>query len=125
MKYMSNCASILWHAFLEARGADAINWCGFYIVRKISNKGKELSEPILVLGPFMGKPACRRIPYDKGVCGACARTECPQLVHDVHHFEGHIACDDASQSEIVMTLCVSTTKKTSSMPSHTKYKEEL
>ena len=101
---MSNCASILWHAFHEARGMNAINWCGFYIVRKTSNKGKKLEEPVLVLGPFMGKPACRRIPFDKGVCGACARTESVQLVSDVHHFEGHIACDEASQSEIVIPV---------------------
>ena len=101
---MSNCASILWHAFHEARGAEAINWCGFYLVRHTSNKGKNLDEPVLVLGPFMGKPACRRIPYDKGVCGACARTESVQLVSDVHQFEGHIACDDASQSEIVIPV---------------------
>ena len=71
-----------------------VNWAGVYILR-----GGEL-----VLGPFGGKPACSRIALDKGVCGACARTKEVQLVPDVHLFPGHIACDDASRSELVLPL---------------------
>ena len=71
-----------------------INWVGFYTVL-----GEEL-----VLGPFQGKPACTRIPFSKGVCGACARTLEVQRVEDVHQFPGHIACDCASNSEIVLPI---------------------
>ena len=74
-----------------------VNWAGVYILR----------EGELVLGPFGGKPACSRIALDKGVCGACARTRTAQLVPDVHLFPGHIACDDASNSELVLPLFVS------------------
>ena len=73
-----------------------VNWAGVYILR-----GGEL-----VLGPFGGKPACSRITLDKGVCSACARTQSAQLVPDVHLFPGHIACDDASRSELVLPLFV-------------------
>lgn len=73
-----------------------VNWAGFYL-----NKNSEL-----VLGPFQGKVACVRIPFSKGVCGACARTEEVQLVADVHAFPGHIACDGASNSELVLPLKV-------------------
>ena len=71
-----------------------LNWAGFYFY-----DGQEL-----VLGPFQGKPACLRIPLDRGVCGAAARTRTTQLVPDVHAFPGHIACDAASRSEIVVPL---------------------
>lgn len=71
-----------------------INWAGFYLLR-----GEEL-----VLGPFQGKPACVRIPVGKGVCGTAAATGQTQLVPDVHAFPGHIACDEASRSEIVVPL---------------------
>jgi GAF domain-containing protein len=60
----------------------------------------------LVLGPFQGKVACVRIPFERGVCGACARTQVVQLVPDVHAFPGHIACDSASQSELVLPVLV-------------------
>lgn len=73
-----------------------LNWAGFYIAH-----GEEL-----VLGPFQGKVACVRIPFDTGVCGACARTQTVQLVTDVHTFPGHIACDSASQSELVLPVLV-------------------
>ena len=73
-----------------------LNWAGFYMVR-----GEEL-----VLGPFQGKVACVRIPFDRGVCGACARTQTVQVVADVHAFPGHIACDSASQSELVLPVRV-------------------
>ena len=75
---------------------DDLNWAGFYLMRE--------SENALVLGPFQGKPACTRIPLDKGVCGAAARTGEIQIVPDVHLFPGHIACDGASASEIVIPL---------------------
>lgn len=71
-----------------------INWAGFYL-----NVGNEL-----MLGPFQGKPACIRIPFDRGVCGAAAREMRTQRVADVHAFPGHIACDGDSRSEIVIPL---------------------
>jgi len=74
-----------------------LNWAGFYMARP----GEEL-----VLGPFQGKVACVRIPFSRGVCGACARTGEIQLVKDVHAFPGHIACDSASASELVLPVVV-------------------
>lgn len=71
-----------------------LNWAGFYFF-----DGNEL-----VLGPFQGKPACVRIPLNRGVCGAAASQRQTQLVPDVHAFPGHIACDAASRSEIVVPL---------------------
>ena len=85
---LSNAAALLW----EHLGG--INWAGFYL----------LHEDTLVLGPFMGKTACIEIPLARGVCGAAARTDATQLVPDVHAFPGHIACDSASRSEIVIPL---------------------
>ena len=73
-----------------------LNWAGFYLAR-----GEQL-----VVGPFQGKVACVRIPFGKGVCGACARTREIQLVEDVHAFPGHIACDSASNSELVLPVVV-------------------
>lgn len=75
---------------------DDVNWVGIYVLR-----GDEL-----VLGPFQGKPACVRIPIGSGVCGTAAATLETQLVADVHAFPGHIVCDAASQSEIVVPLIV-------------------
>ncbi|HEV7778124.1 MAG TPA: GAF domain-containing protein [Luteibacter sp.] len=71
-----------------------INWCGFYLF-----DGTEL-----VVGPFQGKPACIRIAIGRGVCGTAAQTRETQLIRDVNAFDGHIACDAASQSEIVVPL---------------------
>lgn len=73
---------------------DDINWAGFYLV-----EGEQL-----ILGPFQGKVACTRIPMGKGVCGTAAQTNTTQRVADVHQFAGHIACDSASNSEIVIPL---------------------
>lgn len=73
-----------------------LNWVGFYLCK----------EEQLVLGPFQGKPACVRIPMGKGVCGTAAATNTVQRVHDVHQFEGHIACDAASNSEIVLPFSI-------------------
>ena len=73
---------------------DGINWVGFYTIK----------DGRLVLGPFQGKVACTIIPMDKGVCGTAAATDSTQLVPDVHKFPGHIACDSASNSEIVIPM---------------------
>src|SRR5687767_11310921 len=85
---MANVAALLWESLPE------INWAGFY-----RNVGGEL-----VLGPFQGRAACIRIPFGKGVCGAAAASLEPQLVEDVDAFPGHIACDSASRSELVVPL---------------------
>ena len=71
-----------------------LNWAGFYL----------LEGETLVLGPFQGKPACIEIPVARGVCGAAVREDRSQLVPDVHAFSGHIACDSASRSELVVPL---------------------
>lgn len=73
---------------------DDLNWAGFYL----------LEGDTLVLGPFQGKPACIEIPVSRGVCGAAVREDRSQLVPDVHAFAGHIACDSASRSELVVPL---------------------
>ena len=73
---------------------EKVNWAGFYLYK----------EDQLVLGPFQGQPACIRIPVGRGVCGTAAQSLQTQLVEDVHAFEGHIACDAASNSEIVIPL---------------------
>ena len=86
---LSNAAALLWQAL------DQINWVGFYLVA---------GQDMLLLGPFQGKTACIRIPFSRGVCGAAAREKTTQLVCDVHQFPGHIACDSASNSEIVLPL---------------------
>jgi len=85
---LANAAAAIFHA------VPALNWAGFYLSRG----------PDLVLGPFQGKPACVRIPMGKGVCGSAAEQRRTVLVADVHAFPGHIACDPASQSELVVPL---------------------
>lgn len=85
---MANASALLWEALED------INWAGFYIVR----------DGALTLGPFQGKTACIHIPKDRGVCGAAYRENRTMLVPDVHAFPGHIACDSASRSEIVVPL---------------------
>lgn len=85
---MANVAALLWEALPD------LNWAGFY-----RNVGGEL-----VLGPFQGRPACIRIPFGRGVCGAAAATLRPQRVDDVDAFPGHIACDSASRSELVVPV---------------------
>lgn len=84
----ANLSALVYHAL------PSLNWVGFYFF-----DGREL-----VVGPFQGLPACVRIPLDKGVCGAAARTRQTQRVADVHEFPGHIACDAASRSEVVVPL---------------------
>ncbi|MGB0566710.1 MAG: GAF domain-containing protein [Alteromonas macleodii] len=85
---MANISALLFNSLEE------VNWAGFYLYK----------EDQLVLGPFQGQPACIRIPLGKGVCGTSASTRTVQRIADVHQFEGHIACDAASNSEIVVPL---------------------
>jgi len=85
---MANISALLFEALPD------LNWAGFY-----RNVGEEL-----VLGPFQGKTACIRIPFGKGVCGTAAATLEPQCIADVHEFPGHIACDSASASELVVPV---------------------
>jgi GAF domain-containing protein len=73
---------------------DRLNWAGFYL----------MEQDKLVLGPFQGKPACIEIPVGKGVCGTAVQEDAPQRVPDVHAFPGHIACDSASRSELVIPI---------------------
>ena len=124
---LSNAAALLWDAL------DDINWAGFYLVDLATVTGAELgaepgtapgaepdaalgAEPDVApsdheprtselrLGPFQGKVACVRIPFGRGVCGTAAATKTSQLVEDVHQFPGHIACDSASNSEVVVPI---------------------
>ncbi len=84
----ANLSALIYHSL------PALNWAGFYFF-----DGTEL-----VVGPFQGLPACVRIPFNKGVCGAAATTRQTQRIADVHAFPGHIACDSASNSELVVPL---------------------
>lgn len=85
---MANAAALIWHYLPD------LNWAGFY--RLVAGE--------LVVGPFLGKPACVRIAIGDGVCGAAAASRETQLVEDVHAFPGHIACDAASRSELVVPI---------------------
>lgn len=91
---LANCAALLFYALKD------INWAGFYLTQTTETTGKEY----LLLGPFQGKTACIRIPTGRGVCGTALATGEIQLVKDVHEFPGHIACDSASNSEIVLPI---------------------
>lgn len=110
---LSNAAALVWDAL------DDINWAGFYLVDPATVSGAEPDAgaeldaapsdheprtPELRLGPFQGKVACVRIPFGRGVCGTAAETKTSQLVEDVHQFPGHIACDSASNSEVVVPI---------------------
>ena len=86
---LANAAALIWHTTPD------LNWAGFYLRR---------SENELVLGPFQGKPACVRIAVGRGVCGTAVARDASVLVEDVHAFPGHIACDGASRSELVVPL---------------------
>ena len=89
------CNAAQFSAFLMQLVPD-LNWSGFYF-----SQGQEL-----VLGPFVGKVACTRIPFGRGVCGQAAQTQQVQRIDDVHAFDGHIACDAQSASELVIPLLV-------------------
>ena len=89
---LANSAAFLYEALPD------LNWAGFYLSRT------EGEEEVLILGPFQGRTACIRILYGRGVCGTAAIKDEPQLVPDVHAFPGHIACDAASASEVVVPL---------------------
>lgn len=84
----ANASALIWQGLAD------INWAGFYLMQ----------DGALVLGPFQGKPACIRIPVGRGVCGTAVAQDKTQLVPDVHAFPGHIACDCASNSEIVIPI---------------------
>ena len=87
---LANASALLWQHMAD------INWVGFY----------KMTDGLLVLGPFQGKPACVKIAVGKGVCGTAVAEDKTQLVYDVHQFPGHIACDCASNSEIVVPIQV-------------------
>ena len=87
---LANASALIWQNLQD------INWAGFY----------KMENGILVLGPFQGKPACIEIPVGRGVCGTAVAEDKTQLVYDVHEFPGHIACDSASNSEIVVPIHV-------------------
>ena len=87
---LANAAALLYHTL------DGLNWAGFYL----------LEGDTLVLGPFQGRPACIEIPVGRGVCGTAVAEGKTQLIPDVHQFPGHIACDSASNSEIVVPIHV-------------------
>jgi GAF domain-containing protein len=95
---LSNAAALLYHSI------ERINWCGFYLFNGNPN---DLSPGKLVLGPFGGKPACTTIELGKGVCGSAALERKIIRVAEVNEFPGHIACDPASQSEIVFPIILS------------------
>ena len=84
----ANASALIWQGLAD------INWAGFYL----------MTDGMLVLGPFQGKPACTRIAVGRGVCGTAVAQDATQLVPDVHAFPGHIACDCASNSEIVVPI---------------------
>ena len=84
----ANASALIWQGLAD------INWAGFYL----------MCDGMLVLGPFQGKPACTRIAVGRGVCGTAVAQDATQLVPDVHAFPGHIACDCASNSEIVVPI---------------------
>ncbi|MEM6907619.1 MAG: GAF domain-containing protein [Pseudomonadota bacterium] len=90
---MANLAALIWEFIPD------LNWAGFYRLGKSANGLDEL-----VLGPFIGRPACIRIPLGQGVCGVAAQSGRTQLIDDVHAFPGHIACDAASRSELVVPV---------------------
>ncbi|KAH6649906.1 GAF domain-like protein [Chaetomium tenue] len=100
---LSNVASLLWHAYQSLPSpSNEVNWTGFYTLDALSPPSRRQ----LILGPFQGKVACQTIAFGRGVCGAAAATGETQVVSDVHTFPGHIACDAASRSEIVVPITV-------------------
>ncbi|KAJ5386482.1 Free methionine-R-sulfoxide reductase [Penicillium cosmopolitanum] len=128
---LSNVSSLLWHTFAALPSpSSSVNWAGFYIRDDkfpalaspvsspplgggpnigsvtISTTYASTEDQLLLLGPFMGKPACQEIRFGKGVCGTAAATQKTVVVPDVEQFPGHIACDAESRSEIVVPILV-------------------
>ncbi|KAK3378057.1 GAF domain-like protein [Podospora didyma] len=102
---LANTSSLLWHAYKSLPSpSNQVNWAGFYTLSPIPTK--KTNQPQLILGPFQGKVACQMIAFGRGVCGTAASTKTTQLVGDVNAFPGHIACDGASRSEIVVPIVV-------------------
>lgn len=95
MPNLANASALLYQSLPD------LNWAGFYLTEFPADPA---AAPVLVLGPFQGKTACIRIPYGRGVCGTAAKNDCVQRIDDVHQFPGHIACDSASNSEIVIPI---------------------
>ena len=95
---LANTSALLYAALPQ------LNWAGFYLLHPSPRDGADGGSGELVLGPFQGKPACVRIALGRGVCGTAAATRRTVLVPNVHEFPGHIACDSASNSEIVLPL---------------------
>ncbi|KAJ9318493.1 hypothetical protein DTO271D3_1155 [Paecilomyces variotii] len=124
---LANVASLLWHAYSSLpEPSNKVNWTGFYVrddkfpslatpvssarsatvTTTISTTYATSHRQLLLLGPFHGKPACQQILFGKGVCGVAAEKKETQVVPDVEAFPGHIACDSASKSEIVVPILV-------------------
>ena len=107
---LANVSALIYHSLQTEYGPQAVNWCGFYIDRPIQyqeeaeSEHKEDVQSTLVLGPFHGQPAVTLIPHSRGVCGQCVVEQKTQLVPDVHLHPNHIACDERSQSEIVVPV---------------------
>ncbi|KAJ3253962.1 hypothetical protein HDU77_004297 [Chytriomyces hyalinus] len=98
---LANVSSVLFYALTDAPVSRKINWCGFYLTEKTAETSAKRR---MVLGPFQGRVACTVIPFGRGVCGTAAATAETVVVADVHSFKGHIACDSASESEIVVPI---------------------
>lgn len=95
---LANTASLLWHGYQSLPSpSKSVNWAGFYVLDPTKPRQ-------LILGPFQGQVACQTIGFGRGVCGTAAQTGVTQLVSDVDKFPGHIACDGASKSEIVVPI---------------------
>jgi L-methionine (R)-S-oxide reductase len=95
---LANAASLLWHGYHSLPSpSSAVNWAGFYVLDPAKPNQ-------LILGPFQGQVACQTIAFGRGVCGTAAQKGVTQLIEDVDKFPGHIACDGASKSEIVVPI---------------------
>jgi L-methionine (R)-S-oxide reductase len=102
---LANISSVLFYALNDTHRH--INWCGFYLTENLTTTlepDSQQRKQRLTLGPFQGRVACTQIPFGKGVCGKAAAERTVQVVSNVHEFEGHIACDSMSMSELVVPL---------------------
>ena len=100
----ANISAIIYHELIKRKGSDAVNWVGFYWCRKYYDEVKKEYSTALVLGPFHGMPARPILPEGEGVCGRAYTERKTQLIPDVHAIDWHIACDQASQSELVLPI---------------------